>query len=279
MQRPAYKLATFERRLSAKGLDIGVGTLFVMVCGMLIDFVGIDGVWIMLALLLTVAYWLFGDAMNGQSVRKRLLGLKVVDYKHGYACTPFQTLTRNIAGCGFGKLPRRRVPLNPALSPARLLLMCGRTSKLAPPATILDRPLRPLPSGPANPSIWRVSEHSFKAGVRRMTDEEQTQKGRFADSRVTCLPAMPIFRAELTNASAQKSRKGRQAIAHNLPSCRVGAPPHQVPEGRRIARTVMRDCHRISSSHLRIVLQHPFLKRILCLRSMMMNSSRKDRVR
>src|SRR5687768_8473213 len=101
MHNPKYKLATFGRRLAAKLLDLGIGSLIILISGMVIGFLRVDVAWIMLALAIAIAYWLFGDAMNGQSIGKRLLGLKVIDFRHGYPCKPFESLTRNFLGFGW----------------------------------------------------------------------------------------------------------------------------------------------------------------------------------
>jgi hypothetical protein len=83
-----YVLASRKRRALAGVVDFSVafGPLF---------FLGDYGA---VFILPALAYLFMGDGiLRGQRLGKRLLGLKVIDARHGTPCTPFQDFIRN---CG-----------------------------------------------------------------------------------------------------------------------------------------------------------------------------------
>jgi uncharacterized RDD family membrane protein YckC len=95
--KPEYRLASLESRIAAKAIDVAF-TLGIMQTGALVSMllklpVSIN----VLVSLLAVAYWLFADGFAGRSLGKRIIGLKVVDYKHGYPCRFGQSFLRNFA--------------------------------------------------------------------------------------------------------------------------------------------------------------------------------------
>jgi len=101
MLKSNYTRASIRRRVAAKILDLGVGVALIDVSAVLIDGYRLHPSLVLLSMLAAVAYWLLGDSMGGQSVGKRILGIKVVDYKHGSPCTPLQSLIRNFVGLGW----------------------------------------------------------------------------------------------------------------------------------------------------------------------------------
>lgn len=96
--RKPGNLAGLGRRLGGQWIDSLI-TLFVLfVVGQSAEFAGLpqDAVGI-LAFGIAAAYYLFSDAMpNGQSVGKKLLGMKVVDEHTNLNCNLFQSFMRNI---------------------------------------------------------------------------------------------------------------------------------------------------------------------------------------
>lgn len=136
-----YALAPRSRRFFAGVIDLSLAFLPLFASG---DY------WIVVAPI-ALAYLFMGDGvLRGQRVGKRICGLKVIDARHGTACTVLQDFTRNcgrgsvISYEGIGGLLRAydhivgNIPSRPEIYVI-----------LTRPVTDADRPAAPLPEKPA----------------------------------------------------------------------------------------------------------------------------------
>ena len=98
---PRHQLAPFKRRLAAKVVDALLAFGCAFSTELVISVTGASSWWALVGIFAAIAYLFLGDAMNGQSLGKRLFDLQVVDFRHGYPCTLWQSAIRNAAGFGW----------------------------------------------------------------------------------------------------------------------------------------------------------------------------------
>ena len=101
---PKYREAPWVRRIPAKMVDF----FFVpTVSGSAISLSSFPlppALTVISAGLLMYLYLLLADGFKGQSVGKRLFGLKVVNYQTGSPCTFFESFVRNIGFFGLARI-------------------------------------------------------------------------------------------------------------------------------------------------------------------------------
>jgi uncharacterized RDD family membrane protein YckC len=95
--KPKYRLATLDSRIAAKAIDVAFILGIIQTGALVSTLLKLPGIINVLVFLNAVAYWLFADGFAGRSLGKRIIGLKVVDYKHGYPCRFGQSILRNFA--------------------------------------------------------------------------------------------------------------------------------------------------------------------------------------
>ena len=105
---PKYHLASLNQRIVAKLLDGVIAFLIFFAFVLVIVFGGlseeITTLVVLIGILFAKAYLLLADSWDGRSIGKRLCGLRVVNYRYGYPCKPWQSVVRNIAGFGILRL-------------------------------------------------------------------------------------------------------------------------------------------------------------------------------
>lgn len=100
-----HRLASLGKRVVAKMIDLAVANVLFftgLAVPALLSFS--SPLWAAAGLVFgavaAFTYLLFADAWQGRSLGKRLVGLKVVDFQTGAACSPFESFVRNAAGLG-----------------------------------------------------------------------------------------------------------------------------------------------------------------------------------
>ena len=105
MERPDYVFATLPQRLTAKIIDVVTSALFLVGATAGLMYLPLPqplaGILPLLPFLLSFLYMLLGDGLfNGSAIGKRLMGLRVIQYRFGTPCTLFQCMVNNAAGLG-----------------------------------------------------------------------------------------------------------------------------------------------------------------------------------
>ncbi|HWB60285.1 MAG TPA: RDD family protein [Chthoniobacteraceae bacterium] len=82
-----YRRATWPRRIAARMIDIAILTAFCVLTG---------ETYRPLAVLLSIIYLFLGNGLlGGRSIGKHIMGIKVIDARHGGAITPAQDFVRH----------------------------------------------------------------------------------------------------------------------------------------------------------------------------------------